>query len=213
MLARPTVAARRHATPAEGIGPATRTWCAVVAAAGFAALIVGCSPDSGKGSDSPSSSASATGGGPSATATSPNAIQKTVAPKTLATAKPVAIDQTATFGNRVAVRISALKSFNATAHGVGEISGPAVAVTFVIKNDAARSIDLGSVTANLQDAAGTPSTSMVGSPAKPFAGRLAAGGSSTGTYVFALPKSHHNPVTISFSYTTEAPIVVFVGNA
>jgi hypothetical protein len=72
--------------------------------------------------------------------------------------------------------------------------------------------DLGSVTANLQDAAGIPSTSMTASPAHPFAGQLAGGGSSTGTYVFALAKGHHNPLTISLSYTTAAPVVLFVGN-
>jgi hypothetical protein len=53
---------------------------------------------------------------------------------------------------------------------------------------------------------------MIGSPAKPFRGNVPAGRSSAATYVFALSKSHRNPVTISLSYTTEAPVVLFVGN-
>jgi hypothetical protein len=132
--------------------------------------------------------------------------------RTLATARPVATDQTASFGNEVSARISALKHINAVAHGIGEVSGPAVAITFVIRNGSSRTIDLGSVSANLQDAAGTPANSMSGSPAKPFAGKLAAGKSSAGTYVFSLPKGHPNPITISLSYTTAAPVVLFVGD-
>jgi hypothetical protein len=132
--------------------------------------------------------------------------------RTVITARPVATDQTATFGNRVTARISSLKRINAVARGVGEISGPAVAVSFRIENGSGNSIDVGSVTANLQDAAGTPSTSMIGSPAEPFAGSVAPGRSGTGTYVFALSKSHRNPVTISLSYTPVAPVVLFEGN-
>jgi hypothetical protein len=140
-------------------------------------------------------------------------IHQTVPARTLETARPVATNKTASFGNRVSVKISEQKHFNATAHGIGEVSGPALAVTFVIDNGSTRSIDLSAVTATLQDAAGTPANPMSGSPAKPFSGRLAPGKSSTGTYVFSLPKDHRNPVTIGFSYTTEAPVVLFVGNA
>jgi hypothetical protein len=139
-------------------------------------------------------------------------IHETVPTQTVRTAAPVAIDKTAAFGHEVTARIAAIKHINAVAQGVGEVSGPALAVSFVIDNGSGSSIDLGSVTANLQDAAGIPSTSMTASPAHPFAGQLAGGGSSTGTYVFALAKGHHNPLTISLSYTTAAPVVLFVGN-
>jgi hypothetical protein len=139
-------------------------------------------------------------------------INQTVPARTLVTAKPVATNQTASFGNSVSAHISALKHINAVAHGIGEVSGPAVAVTFVIQNGTGHAVDLGSVSANLEDAAGTPANSMSGSPAKPFAGKVAAGKSSSGTYVFSLPKGHPNPITISLSYTTEAPVVLFVGD-
>lgn len=160
---------------------------------------------SASGSSAPTPSTSSKGG-------IPNAVHKTVPAKTLATAKPVATNETAKFGNRVTARISSIKHINAVAHGVGEISGPAAEVTFVIQNGTSHAIDLGSVSTNLLDAAGTPSVSMTGSPADPLTGTVAPGKSSSGTYVFALSNDHRNPVTISLSYTTEAPVVLFTGD-
>jgi hypothetical protein len=82
-----------------------------------------------------------------------------------------------------------------------------------IKNTSGGAIDLSSVIVNLQDKAGTPSNPMSASPAKPVSGKLASGATASGVYVFSLPRSHLNPVTISVSYTTEAPVVLFVGDA
>lgn len=180
--------------------------------AGLVTMAVGCTGHDSHPSQSArgtgSNSAPSTGTG---AAQSSGSIHKTVPAKTVVTASPVATDQTATFGNRIAARISTIKKITAVARGAGEVSGPAVAVTFVIENGSGSSIDLGTVTANLQDAAGVPSVSMVASPAQPFAGTVGAGKSRTATYVFALAPSHRNPVTISLSYTTAAPVVLFVG--
>lgn len=229
--------ARVRFRPGQRIDPTlkrARGLCLAAASAGLLIAVAGCTGHDSRTSSAPtgtssSSSSSASSGAPSSTGAAPSrssatgsasgkggtpgAIHKTVPAKTLATAKPVATNETAKFGNKVSARISAMKSINAVAHGLGEISGPAVEVTFVIENGTSSAIDLSGVTANLEDADGIPSVSMTGSPADPFAGTLAAGKSSTGTYVFALSKSHRNPVTISLSYTTEAPVVLFVGNA
>jgi hypothetical protein len=199
-----------------------------VAAVGLVVLVAGCtshaphhSATSSAAGPTPSSPTAAVRPAasptPSTTASAPKTksgggIDETVPARTLVTAKPVATNQTASFGNSVSAHISALKHINAVAHGIGEVSGPAVAVTFVIKNGTGHTIDLGSVSVNVQDAAGTPANTMSGSPAQPFAGTLAAGKSSSGTYVFSLPKGHPNPITISLSYTTEAPVVLFVGD-
>lgn len=185
---------------------------AIAGSLAFALMIAGCTSHD----RSPSAKHTGSNVQPSATkattAQQSGSIHSTVPAKSAARASPVATGETASFGNRVTARISRLRDFNAVAHGVGEVSGPAVAVSFVITNGSSRSVDLGSVTANLDDAAGTPSVSMVGDPATPFRGIVAAGKSSAATYVFALSKTHRNPVTISLSYTTAAPVVLFVGD-
>jgi hypothetical protein len=181
--------------------------------AAFVTTIAGCTTN--KSHTSPSPTPSVSGAGTSAagsSAPSSGSIHQVVPSKTVATAKPVKTDQIASFSHDVTVRIATLKNINTVARGPGEISGPGVVVGFLVKNGSATSIDLGSVTANLQDAAGIPSVSMVGAPADPFAGKVGPGKSATGSYVFSLPRSHRNPVTISISYTTAAPVVLFVGD-
>jgi hypothetical protein len=158
-----------------------------------------------KSASAPSTTAprSSTGGG----------INATVPARTITTAPPVPLKSPASFGGKVSAFLASIKAINATAQGVGEISGPALQVTFTITNGSSNVVDLGSVTANLQDAAGTPSVSMIGPPAAPFHGSVAPGKSASGVYVFSLAKNHVNPVSISLSYTTAAPVVLFVGNA
>jgi hypothetical protein len=140
-------------------------------------------------------------------------IAETVPSKRVATEAAVPLTSTADFGNKVTAVVTAAKSINATAQGPGEIAGPAVAISLTIKNTSGGAIDLSSVIVNLQDKAGTPSNPMSASPAKPVSGKLASGATASGVYVFSLPRSHLNPVTISVSYTTEAPVVLFVGDA
>lgn len=147
------------------------------------------------------------------TSTPAGGIHNKVPSHKVVTAVPVALNRSAGFGNRVSARIVGLREIDARGHGVGEVSGPALKITFVIENRSSRSIDLGSVQTNLLDSSGVPSVSMSGSPAAPFTGRARAGTSSTGVYVFALPTGHRNPISITLSYTTDAPIVLFKGNA
>lgn len=116
-------------------------------------------------------------------------------------------------GGHVLVSITAVKHINAKGRGLGEISGPALAVTFRMLNRSSRTLSLNSVTANLTDDAGDPAVVMAGPPAQPFRGNLAAGKARSAVYVFAVAKDHRTPVTISFSYTTQAPVVLFRGDA
>jgi hypothetical protein len=163
-------------------------------------------------SSSKSSSAKATPTKSATKAKTPS-IQDTVPSVSLATKSPVAISAPADFGNKVTAHVVSIKSFNATAHGIGEIAGPAVAITLTVTNGSKSNVNLGSVTVTLADHNGTPSNPLSGSPSKPFSGNVAPGKSASAVYVFSLAKNHANPVTISLSYTTEAPVVLFVGDA
>jgi len=111
------------------------------------------------------------------------------------------------------VRIVKHTIIHAKAHGPGQISGPAMALTIHFVNGSKRSIDLNHVVVNDQDAKGTPLLSITSSPASPAEGSVAPGATKSAVYVFTLPSVRHNPYTISISYSTAAPVVRLVGDA
>ena len=47
----------------------------------------------------------------------------------------------------------------------------------------------------------------------PLAGSLAVGHSAAGVYVFSLPAKSKSPLSISVSFATTAPVVLFVGDS
>lgn len=131
--------------------------------------------------------------------------------ETTAPSKP--LGSVAEFGGRVTAKIVSIKAITGSANGPGEIAGPALAVTLRVDNGSAKSIDLVGVGVILTDSAGNPTSTLVGSPSSPFSGTLAAGGNATGTYVFTIASDKRRPITLALSYSTEAPTVVFSGNA
>lgn len=146
-------------------------------------------------------------------APTPGNINQTVAPVELTTNAPVPLSDTADYGNGVTVKLSAIESITTQAELPGEISGPGVKLTVDIANASSAAIDLGNVIVDLADATSAPAIPMTGTPAAPFSGSLAAGTTATGVYVFTVPADYANPATISVTYSTDAPVVVFTGDA
>lgn len=140
-------------------------------------------------------------------------INQTVPEVEITSNSPVPLTETADFGNGVTVNLAAIQSITTEAQLPGEIAGPGVQVTVDIVNSSSDAIDLGAVIVDLADAAGTPAIPMSASPASPFVGSLAAGQTATGVYVFTVPSTYANPATVSVSYSTKAPVAVFVGDA
>lgn len=140
-------------------------------------------------------------------------INQTVAVTEVSTQPAVALAETGDYGNGVTVTLSSIEDVTTSANLPGEISGPGLKVTVQIVNDSGADIDLGNVIVDLQDAAGVPALPMSASPAEPFKGSLAAGATASGIYVFTVPTDYSNPANISVSYTTGAPVVLFVGDA
>lgn len=132
-------------------------------------------------------------------------------PQTTAPSRP--LTSPADFGGRVTARIVSIKAIDGVAHGPGEIAGPALAVTLQVDNGSARPIDLAGVGVTLTDSAGDPASSLAGDPSSPLTGTVAAGGNAAGTYVFTVGADRRRPITLALSYSTEAPTVVFSGNA
>lgn len=193
----------------------------VTAALGGLLLLAGCT--STGGSTSPSravatspavqateSARSSTAPAPSGPASVPAPVTPGAAPQP--TKAPVPLSKPADFGTGVVAKLDTIESIVATAHGPGEISGPALAFTITVTNGSATAVDLGNVIVNLTDAHGAPGVSMFGSPAVLLTGDLAVGASATGTYVFAVAPSASSSVRLEVSYSTQAPTVVFAGD-
>jgi hypothetical protein len=182
-----------------------------------ATTIVGCTAPAGGGTQAPTPAPTQTASAaPSAPQTSPavtpGKIDQTVAPQKQETAKPVDLDKTQKAGS-VAVSLKSIKSTKVTGHGPGEISGPALVVTVVVRNGSKSSVSVDSAIVTLIDSKGNVGTPMTESPAHPFTGSVAAGDSATGVYVFQIGKKVRNPIRVSVTYSTEHTTALFVGNA
>jgi hypothetical protein len=128
------------------------------------------------------------------------------------TAPPVAMDQTAAFGDGVTARIAKLQAVQATAMLPGETSGPAVAVTVEVTNGTKEPVDVGRVTVDLTTSDGVSTSQVTTPPASPLAGELGAGRSRTGLYLFRVPAEARSNVGIRVKYSSDTPIVIFAGS-
>lgn len=128
------------------------------------------------------------------------------------TRKPVPLKSPAVAGQLTA-RISRVQAIEAEARGPGEISGPAIAVTVSVQNRSARPVDLGATVVTLEDETGAPGGEILGPPARPLAGQLAAGKSIKGIYVFTVGRERREPVIVSVTLGTRLAPLVFRGNA
>jgi hypothetical protein len=182
-----------------------------------ATTITGCTAPAGGGTQTPTvaptETTSAAPSAPQSTpAVTPGKIDQTVAPQKQETAKPVDLDKTQKAG-AIAVSLKSIKSTKVTGHGPGEISGPALVVTVVVKNGSKSRVSVDSAIVTLIDSKGNVGTPMTESPARPFTGSVAAGDSATGVYVFQIGKKVRNPIRVSVTYSTEHTTALFVGNA
>lgn len=158
---------------------------------------------SGEGSGSsnvPSSSPSRTGG-----------IYQIVPARHRKTLAPVPLKKPAHVGAGVTEHIVSIKSIHAAAQGPGEVSGPALKIVIQVSNDTNSPIDLSTALMTVSDAEGTPGVEMSLNGSAPLRGELPANGHVQGTYVFTLPPTHRDPVTVNFSYSSAAPVTLFTG--
>ena len=137
-------------------------------------------------------------------------IEEMVAEVPVTTAPPVALTDTADFGGKVTAKIAEISPTQATATLPGEVSGPAVAVTVEVDNGSADTIGLDSVTVTLTDSAGNAASTVTGSTGA-LSGALGAAESAKGMYVFSVPADARNPVTVTVTYSSGAPTLVFTG--
>jgi hypothetical protein len=113
----------------------------------------------------------------------------------------------------VTVRVSDIQQVDGEAQGPGEVAGPALRVSIEVQNSTDNEISMELALANLYfgpDRA--PASSLSGPGLRAFPPKIASGKSASARYVFGVPKQGRNPLAVEFSYTVEAPTVIFEGN-
>ncbi|UZN04314.1 hypothetical protein [Cellulomonas sp. S1-8] len=123
---------------------------------------------------------------------------------------PVTLDAPADYGNGTTARVVGLAAVQAEAHGVGEVSGPAVAVTVEL-TAGSEQVDLGDVVVNLYGPSAAAAPVVAGDPHhEPFAGVLRAGSSARATYVLR-PAEPDAVARITVAYSGAVPAATFEG--
>jgi hypothetical protein len=206
----------------------TRRWwfigAAVVVLAGVVWMVVagvfGGNPAAAPPAASASASATPTSGQfttpvPEPSIASPTATgTPTVEPTRKPTSVKTGIDNKVETAPGVTASVKSVESVKGEAHGPGEIAGPALRVTISIKNSSTKAVrtELGLI--NLYYGKDrNPAGTLSGPGASAFPAEIPAGGTGTGTTVFTVPASGRGHIEIEFSYSTEAPVVIFRGAA
>jgi hypothetical protein len=143
----------------------------------------------------------------------PGDIKSTLKPRKVDRRKPVALNKSGPAADGVMVSLKSVRAITAKGVGPGEVSGPALRVDVLIRNETASPLDLGAAVVSLTDEDGRPGASMGGPPASPLPGGLKAQDVARGVYVFTVKKGSRNPVTIDVSMGGSVPVVVFRGKA
>ncbi len=123
----------------------------------------------------------------------------------------VSITGTAELTSGAVISVPSIKRFVAQAQTPGEITGPAVAVHVLIRNGSKSPINLNSVIVTLTDDKGFLGQPTTSTPYQPFSGTIAPGAAQRAAYVFLLPKTYRNVVSISVTYIPGMPSGQFVG--
>jgi hypothetical protein len=123
------------------------------------------------------------------------------------------IGSTADLGSGVTATVTSLEAVQGKAQGVGEVAGPAVRVTLQVTNGSSKQIDTDLALVNLYSGSDqAPASELSGPGAKRFPSTLAAGKSADGVLVFNVPPSDRDRLVVEFTYSTDAPRVLFTGS-
>ena len=125
-------------------------------------------------------------------------------------APSIGLTDTGDFGGSVTATLTQVEPLQA-APIVGAPEQAAIEVTIEVDNGSAMPIDLDNVQVTLTDSAGNLATAIDGGLATPFAGMMVPGGKAQATYLFAVPNSARNTVTIMVARPPSAPTLSFVG--
>ncbi|MGO1488734.1 MAG: hypothetical protein ACTHWA_09275 [Arachnia sp.] len=104
-----------------------------------------------------------------------------------------------------------IDALETSAKGPGQVAGPALVVTVLVKNESEKPVDTSGVEVSLEDTEGNPASGIIGEPASWFKGSVDPGAEETGVYVFTVAKSGRDTVSVSFTLKAGTPAVLFEG--
>lgn len=111
------------------------------------------------------------------------------------------------------VGLTSIESVAGQAAQPGEVAGPAIRVTVRITNETGKPFNTSSVAVNAYSGKDRkPAGTLVLPGGVPFYGRIAPGESAYGVYLFTIPESARDDVTITVDYAAGVPTVVFQGS-
>lgn len=162
-------------------------------------------------------SASPRPGAPSAPPPSPGTPSapgtgETVSVEPVRTKDPVPLDDEAEFGTGLTVELTRIQSIKGEAKVPGEIAGPALKLTLRASNDSKAAVGLDTVIVAVSYGRDRAPAVELSEGRRPFSGRLGAGDSKDGVYVYNVPTNERDDVRVEVSYTGEAPTVAFEGS-
>ncbi|MGY1708516.1 hypothetical protein ACI8AC_03305 [Geodermatophilus sp. SYSU D00758] len=124
----------------------------------------------------------------------------------------VPLDRPAESADGLSATVAGIEAIEGTGVGPGNMSGPALRVTVLLRNGTAEPVDLAGVAVDLAHGGERLPASPLDDPsAAPFSGTLEQGGSAEGVYVFTVPADDRDSVTVSVSPRAGAPFLVFTG--
>lgn len=127
-------------------------------------------------------------------------------------ADPVEISAGASENAGVDVRITDMAAVDGEAQGIGEVAGPAVRFTVSVTNNTDAPVDLSSAVMTVESGVdNAPCTPLSGPDAVPLPTAVDPGQTVTGSYVFLVPVSSRDQVTVYLSYSIDAPVAAFKG--
>lgn len=129
-------------------------------------------------------------------------VDQTVAAGTIATSAAPEPTRQVSLGSDLSAQLTDAKRIDGKGKGPGEVGGPALQATVMLRNGGAAPLELSNLQITAQDAAGAPAPGLTGEPAQPFIGQLAPGASATGVLVFQLPTAFRAPLQIAVGYGT-----------
>lgn len=125
---------------------------------------------------------------------------------------PVPIDAPAEVTKGLTASISGIEAVDGVAKGPGEVSGPSIRFTVTIANATGAAVDLtGTVVTVDYGADRTPAGQLYEPGAVPLATSVAAGGTASGVFVFAIPPESRGLVHITVDYAVDVAPLVFAG--
>jgi hypothetical protein len=117
----------------------------------------------------------------------------------------------------VTARLTAVEAVQGNAGagaGVGEVDGPALAVSVELRNDTGADLSLAGVAVELSYGADlVPAPPLDDVTAAPLQGTLADGDTAVGRYVFRVPAGARDDVTVLVEHEAGAPFLTFRGPA